>query len=339
MKQDQVIFRLPGETNFHQWQGNISRYNHADLEQYIQKDCYLIKPFDGEYIYILHPTKKIILNSDELKKLKLEQATQPAKSMKNMSRSDYLSLLDQTIKNIKNGLAEKIVIARNYTEQFENHDSIIQSIQKLGSNYTQALICYLQSDALGYWIGASPEIIFKQDFTGWETVALAGTKLSNNQTDWGTKEKLEHQKVMHYIENILNTFELNFESSDMKTIHMGHLQHLYIKYSSTQQLDSKIASALIHALSPTPAVCGTPMKIAKDYILQNEGFSRALYTGYWGPLIDQNMHLYVNLRCCQLHSNSITYFAGGGINSMSDAAAEWVETEEKISLLKNVMNT
>ena len=41
---------------------------------------------------------------------------------------------------------------------------------------------------------------------------------------------------------------------------------------------------LVGSIHPTPAVCGFPKVAAKHFILENENYNRAFYTGYLGEL-------------------------------------------------------
>src|SRR5690606_19295161 len=46
---------------------------------------------------------------------------------------------------------------------------------------------------------------------------------------------------------------------------------------------------IIEKLHPTPAVCGLPKDLSKEYILANEGYDRKFYSGFLGELnVDEN---------------------------------------------------
>ena len=88
---------------------------------------------------------------------------------------------------------------------------------------------------------------------------------------------------------------------------------------------------LVGRLHPTPAVCGLPKDVARDFIMANEGQERKYYSGFAGPVgINGETHLYVSLRCAELGDGTITAYAGGGIMPESTCTAEWRETEMKM---------
>jgi isochorismate synthase len=92
-------------------------------------------------------------------------------------------------------------------------------------------------------------------------------------------------------------------------------------------------------LHPTPAVCGTPQKIARDFLLSNEEYAREYYTGYIGPVFKEgnDSHLFVNLRCIKIMDSKAYLYAGGGITQASDAEEEWKETKNKLQTMLQVL--
>ena len=46
--------------------------------------------------------------------------------------------------------------------------------------------------------------------------------------------------------------------------------------------DRNSISNIIDSLHPTPAVCGFPKEVAKQFILENEGYNREFYAGFLG---------------------------------------------------------
>ena len=90
-------------------------------------------------------------------------------------------------------------------------------------------------------------------------------------------------------------------------------------------------------MHPTPAVCGFPKKESKDFILKNERYDRAFYTGFLGELNMSTSELYVNLRCMEIEKESIHIYVGGGITKESDPEKEWNETVAKSKTIKGVL--
>ena len=116
---------------------------------------------------------------------------------------------------------------------------------------------------------------------------------------------------------------------------------------------------IILALHPTPAVCGLPKELAKDFILRNEKHKRQYYTGFLGELnfkeeiirpstrknqenrayrtLKNRTSLYVNLRCMEIRGNRVSIFVGGGITKESVPEMEWEETKDKTRTMLNII--
>jgi isochorismate synthase len=95
---------------------------------------------------------------------------------------------------------------------------------------------------------------------------------------------------------------------------------------------------LLQALHPTPAVCGLPKQETFRFITAHEHVSRQYYSGFMGPLgIAHSTHLYVSLRCMQIHGNEHHLYAGGGLLKDSVEQQEWLETEAKMQTMKKIL--
>ncbi len=53
--------------------------------------------------------------------------------------------------------------------------------------------------------------------------------------------------------------------------------------------------------------------------------------------VDQNIHIFVNLRCMKLVDGGALLYAGAGVTNDSIAENEWKETEMKFNTLLNVI--
>ena len=113
-------------------------------------------------------------------------------------------------------------------------------------------------------------------------------------------------------------------------------------------------------MHPTPAVCGFPKQVAKDFILENENYDRAFYTGFLGELnlkqsktrntnrrnVENNAYavvktqsnFYVNLRCMQLQEAKALIYVGGGITKDSNPEKEWEETVNKTKTIGSILD-
>jgi isochorismate synthase len=159
------------------------------------------------------------------------------------------------------------------------------------------------------------------------TMALAGTR-------WGDDlfEQKEFDEQMLVTKDLLERLEDQaVEVSDVYEQAYGNIRHL-----RTDLRWEAEGSALSYAerLHPSPAVGGYPRTVALDFISNEEGYSRSLYTGYLG--LDDPMSassLFVNLRCMQLFRGLVLTYAGGGINADSRPEIEWEEIHRKVETL------
>ena len=114
----------------------------------------------------------------------------------------------------------------------------------------------------------------------------------------------------------------------------------FVSDDFTPILSNASIKDFVSSLHPTPAVCGLPMKAAKDFIIKNEGYNREFYTGFLGALNFENekTELFVNLRCMQYVENKkLALYVGGGITKDSNATLEWDETENKTKTMLDVL--
>ena len=243
---------------------------------------------------------------------------------------DAHSFIEQLIsKNIK-----KAVYSRIKTIEFDHNNAFDLFIQ-LTAQYPNALVYMISDPTIGTWLGASPELLFNSKRGIGKTIALAGTKVTEDKSDWRDKEKEEQAIVSNFIHDILkeqNMSEIKmigpYESS------AGPIKHLKSDFSF--RISGSI-SELIKQLHPTPAVAGFPKDKALALISESEQHQRNLYSGILGRYEQDEHKLYVNLRCCQLTAGKMHLYLGGGFTQNSLAAEEWQETENKSKTLLDLV--
>jgi isochorismate synthase len=255
------------------------------------------------------------------------------------SRSERLhyQLVKKCILFIKEGKANKIVIS-HIVEKEISPKIIGKLFENLASSYPNAFVYLWHHPKVGLWIGATPEKLIYIDKDQYNTMALAGTQIFIDNLTWEDKEIEEQKWVSDYIYNRLKPLSNRIMSSDSYTHKAGHLAH--IRTDIVGQLAKDISlKKLIDTLHPTPAVCGYPKDIAKDFILENEGYNRQFYTGFLGELNRNNKtELFVNLRCMQITDSSAKIYVGGGITKDSIPEKEWEETLYKAIVLIKFLN-
>lgn len=249
------------------------------------------------------------------------------------SKEDYLKLVGQAIGLCRHG-HEKVVTSRCLCEAFELPGPPVEFVKKLRERYPNAFTyCFYVPGKICY-IGASPETLVEQEGDRYRTMALAGTRLKSEGSHWTEKERLEHQTVVGYIVDKLRDEQMLRvgETYDHQAAHLLHLRTDVLFKSNRDILE------LAEILHPTPAICGMPAGLSESWLRHHEGYDRHYYAGFLGPVSPKNgSHLFVNLRCMQLFRDQVCFYAGGGINALSDPGKEWQETEEKINVLRNLV--
>lgn len=260
--------------------------------------------------------------------------------------SSFTEFVRKAVTHIEEGVFEKVVPSR--TKSIERNFDVLEAFEKLCLRYPTAMVSLISTPAHGTWLGATPETLVSiEDNTLFKTVALAGTKAWHEGIDcknvaWTQKEIEEQALVERYIISCFKKIRLReYDEHGPKTIVAGNVMHL----KSTFTVDMKatnfpqLGSTMLNLLHPTSAVCGMPKEPALDFLQRHEGYDRELYSGYLGPVaIQNNTHLFVNLRCLQLKQDTAILYAGAGVTVDSDPQKEWEETEMKMKTLESVIH-
>lgn len=298
----------------------------------ISKTGFVFFPFNKESKGILFEGN--IEKSDDIKISNLYSRVEF--EGKNLSKNEFINLVKNTVNTIRKGELEKVVLARCKTHNLLKTFNFSDFFLKLCNNYKSSFVyCLKVKDEI--WIGATPELLLKNNSGKMKTFALAGTKKSIENKDFGEKEIAEQAFVKNYIFEILKeTSSENIIIEKSKNLNSGNLTHIIneITFENNKPL------ALLNQLHPTPAVCGIPYEKSYKYILENESLDRSFYSGFLGTFsTEYNFDFWVNLRCAKLLGNSIKLYAGAGITAQSKAENEWEETENKMKVLEDFLLT
>lgn len=250
--------------------------------------------------------------------------------------SRYAQFFEETKLRILQGEMEKLVAADKRIETGQAHllgreaRVFLQAVERC----PEAMVYLLYTPASGRWMGITPEVLLESEADGKQlhTMALAGTK-RDTEEPWDLKNRVEHEAVVHYLEDKLSGMGLQPEKGPTHTQRAGALLHLCTDFRFST--DGRCTTmALLRALHPTPAVCGVPKEVALKHILQGEQTDRNYYSGYLGPVgMAEGTHVYVNLRCAQIRQSATLYYAGGGLNRYSELETERAEIDHKMNTL------
>ena len=134
------------------------------------------------------------------------------------------------------------------------------------------------------------------------------------------------------------------------SVKAGSMWHIKTDISGTLNSGFGLLK-VIQLLHPTPAVCGFPKEVTKEFILKNENYNRTFYTGFLGELnIANKTDLFVNLRCMEIEVSSATadksklamtkayLFMVCGITKESIPEKEWEESVHKSTTMRKVLD-
>ncbi|MCE9956459.1 isochorismate synthase [Aeromonas rivipollensis] len=194
-------------------------------------------------------------------------------------------------------------------------------------------------------LGASPELLLRVSGGEVFTHPLAGSarRASEPVQDEAvardllasSKDQHEHRLVIDEIRRVLTPHCRELVIPQKPTLmSTDTLWHLGTPIAG--QLHGSDASVLSLAcqLHPTPALCGYPTDLARQFIREQEPFRRALFSGIVGWCDSQgNGEWAVVIRCGVLDGHQVELFAGAGIVAGSDPAMEWAETGTKLGTM------
>ncbi|WP_194768689.1 chorismate-binding protein [Tamlana sp. I1] len=351
-----VAFRKPNALKISSFLQNTNDLFFA--EDYSEKG-FVFAPFDDSEKTVLIPTEF----SEQLETVfEFSEDITSAEAITSASELDkafHINLVKQGVEAIKNNKFKKVVLSRKEAVSL-SEENPLQIYKNLLKTYKSAYVYCWFHPKVGLWLGATPETLIKIEGKRFSIMALAGTQnyKGNLEVLWQDKELQEQQFVTDFILDNLNPLAESIKTSDVETVKAGNLVHLKTMISA--QLKASVSlQTVVHALHPTPAVCGLPKLSAKEFILENENYNREFYTGFLGELNAEttiaprsgrrnienraysisrkSTQLYVNLRCMQLKNQEAILYVGGGITINSNPEKEWLETVSKSLVIKSVI--
>lgn len=247
-------------------------------------------------------------------------------------KEDYLDGVSQAKEAIAKGGLQKVVLSRTMRTPLA-HDALVPLFLRALEERPFAFVALVNTPVHGTWLGASPERLVLEEEDHVRVDALAGTMATDHAPSdpaaWGEKERMEQQIVAaSVLETFGRTKAVNVVAHPAEVAEAGEIAHLRTRIEA--DLGESTLGEVVLALHPTPAVCGTPTNVARDFIRKHEAHDRGLYAGFWGPWYpDGRTELYVNIRCLRHANGEAVLYTGAGITAGSEAQREWEETERK----------
>ncbi|TGB02163.1 isochorismate synthase [Halobacillus salinus] len=256
------------------------------------------------------------------------------------------SVLQATV-DIKRGVLEKVVLARELQVKFEQPVQLEAVLKALAETQTNSYIFSFESNG-EHFIGATPERLAKLEQQQLISTCLAGT-IPRGHTEeedrklgqellYDPKNRQEHQFVVEMIKEAVEACSHDVQIPKAPVIYpLRNLQHLYTPVSATLDPGYTLLD-VIERLHPTPALGGLPQKKSVEYIREYESLNRGWYAGPVGWMDDRNNGEFaVAIRSALLQGDKASLFAGCGVVEDSDPIAEYEETAVKLQPMLSVL--
>lgn len=323
------------------FQKNMNHYKTSDFTE----AGFVFAPFHGEEALLIPLEFSEIIFETHIESPFIETKIDEVITRNEKEQEAFEGLVTRGIEAINRGVFGKVVLSRKEAVPYQATD-LFALFKSLKDNYPTAFCSLFYHPTIGVWMGATPEQLIKVERGKIETMALAGTQknLGQEEVVWGAKEQDEQEYVTKFIVDSLKPFIREIDISKPYTKRAAKVMHICTDVKAT--LESGVGlKPVLNALHPTPAVCGMPKQESREFILKEEGYDRAFYSGFLGTLnwdstfgVNEGTDLFVNLRCMEVEENHVNLFVGCGITKDSIPFDEFVETENKSTTIKKILN-
>ena len=297
---------------------------------------------DSPILWFGKPAVIKIVNKDEL--LNFNKNKLNLKKTKSINDSNHYH---SKINQIKNYLREGDVYQINYTQpmEYKLDGEAFDLYLMLLKNADPKFGAYLNIDSLKF-ITMSPEKFFTRENNDISSSPIKGTRKRSpnkiidqellNELMNSEKDRAEHIMIVDLIRNDLGKI-CKFGSVNVKNL-FGVKSFNTIHHMVTEvigELKPKINETdIFKALFPGGSITGAPKQRAIEIIDEIENYSRGLYTGAMGIILNNgDMIFNIAIRTLTLKNDLIKYPVGGGIVWDSDPDDERMEAIQKSKIL------
>ncbi|HEX7201499.1 MAG TPA: isochorismate synthase [Arthrobacter sp.] len=261
-----------------------------------------------------------------------------------LSEEAWMEAVEAGVAEIRTGALEKLVLARDVVATVPTGVNAAKVLRELAVRYRE---CWTYGvDGL---VGATPEMLIQVEGRTAQARVLAGTLDRRDAhgedgipMDYATrvlagseKQRHEHEIAIQSLTTQLAPFSEAMNAHDEPFIlELPNVWHLAsdVKAELTE-VEGHVPTclALINALHPTAAVCGTPTQVAGALIRKLEHLDRGPYAGPVGWLdAAGNGEWGIALRGAVIEApDTVRLYAGCGIVDGSQPEAELAETWAK----------
>ncbi|MFC3300255.1 isochorismate synthase [Arthrobacter agilis] len=259
-----------------------------------------------------------------------------------LSEDQYKLAVADGVQHVQAGELSKLVLARDVVAHLGGPVATAQVLRELAVRYED---CWTY--AVDGLIGSTPEMLIKVENNTARARVLAGTldrknapqgdpDYPNRVLAGSDKQLHEHQIAIDSLTETLQPFTSSMTShSEPFVLQLPNVWHLASDVTAELVADERgevpTSLALVQALHPTAAVCGTPTTVAGALIRQLEHLQRGPYAGPVGWIdAGGNGEWGIALRGAVVETPTrVRLYAGCGIVEGSQPEAELAETWSK----------
>ncbi|NGN64147.1 isochorismate synthase DhbC [Streptomyces sp. A7024] len=255
--------------------------------------------------------------------------------------SVYGDSVATAVKRMQAGEFDKVVLARTLELERNAPLDLPAMLQRLARRDPEGYTFAMPTGPGRTLLGASPELLVSRRGDAVVANPLAGsTPRSADLAEdvrraaallESAKDLHEHAVVVAAVRAALAPYCDRLDVPERPTlVRTATMWHLSTTVTGELRQPAASALELACALHPTPAVCGTPTKVARDVIDELEPFDRGHYTGIvgWGNAQGDGEWV-VTIRCAEAAERRLRLYAGAGVVAASTPAAETAETAAK----------
>lgn len=265
-------------------------------------------------------------------------ASFPRPKLPEWSEPEWNDAVRTTLQRIESGALEKAVLARAVEIEAPRAIDPASALESLLDANPACFRYFFRPSADVSFVGASPERLVARVNGDVVSEAVAGTASDGGLLDSG-KDRSEQAFVVRHIVDALAPLCESVESEPEPSLQRHrHLSHLKTRISGRAHRSAHVLD-FAERLHPTPAVAGSPRDRALELIAELEPSHRGWYAGAVGWMgADGSGDFAVGIRSALIHGSRALLFAGAGIVAGSDPAAEWAETEIKLSIMREAID-
>ena len=257
--------------------------------------------------------------------------------------------IEEALARFRTTPLKKVVLSRVAELRFGQQVDVDGALRYLNELYRDSYRFLFEPQPQHAFFGATPELLAKVEGDTITSMALAGSieRSDNGRQDEAlgqqllnsAKDRYEHNVVVMSMLERLAPLTAQLEISPQPGVYkLRNIQHLFTPIRG-RLLKPEGILPLIDLLHPTPALGGSPRKLALEFIRDTEPVTRGWYGAPLG-WIDYRLNgaFVVAIRSAVSQRRRVWLYAGSGIVADSEAQQEWDETALKFRPMLEALN-